>query len=105
VPFTDPERRRAYQREYRRLRRAGRAETPARVELPAPLRIRTAVEVLGLIEEQVNAVRRDPDLKSLERARCIGALAGVALRAVETGQLEQRLAALEAVLKARGKAS
>lgn len=101
MPFRDPEQRRAYQAEYRRSRRAGRAETPARVELPVPYRVQTAREILGLLEEQINAVRMDPNLETIQRARCIATLAGVALRAVESGQLEERLDALEGVLKNR----
>jgi hypothetical protein len=101
MPYRDPERRRAYQAEYRRLKRAGRLETPARVELPAQFRLQTARDVLALLEEQINSVRWDPAVSTLERARCIGSLAGVALRAVEAGQLEERLAALEAVLGSR----
>ena len=101
MPFRDPERRRAYQAEYRRSRRAGRAETPARVELPAPYRVQTAREILGLLEEQINAVRMDPELETTQRARCIATLANTALRALESGQLEERLGALEAILKYR----
>jgi hypothetical protein len=37
----------------------------------------------------------------LEKARCVGYLAGVALRAIEAGDLAARLEAVEAVLKAR----
>ena len=101
MPFKDPERRRAYQAEYRRQQRAGEGERPGRSSVPAPLRLQTAREVLALVEEQVNAVRADLALGTLERARCLGYLAGVALRAVETGDLEARLEALEGVLKAR----
>ena len=101
MPFADPERRREYQRERARLRRAGRAEAPARVELPEPVRVQTARDVLELLEEQLNLLRADLGLGTVERARAIGSLAGVALRAVETADLEARLAALESVLKAR----
>jgi hypothetical protein len=101
MPFKDPERRRSYQAEYRRQQRAGHGERPGRSSLPAPFRLQTAREVLALLEEQVNAVRADPAVKTLERARCLGYLAGIALRAVETGELESRLDSLEAVLKER----
>jgi hypothetical protein len=101
VPFKDPEARRDYQRSYRQLQRAGRAEKPPRPLLPSPLRLRTAQELLGLLEEQINAVRMDGALGTVERARCVGSLAGVALRAVETADLERRLIALEAVLNSR----
>ena len=101
MPFRDPERRRAYQRERAQLRRAGRADAPAKASLPAPVRIQTARDLLGLLEEQLNALRGDPALGTVERARSIGSLAGVALRAVETADLEQRVEALEAVLAGR----
>lgn len=102
MPFADPEQRRAYQREYaRRRRHGGEGPPPGQVALPAPFRLNTARQVLALIEEQVNAVRADPALSSVERARCIGALANTALRAVQVGDLEARLESLEAVLSAR----
>jgi hypothetical protein len=101
MPFRDPEQPRVYQREYRQLRRAGRIDSPGRAVLLAPLRLRTAREILALVEEQVNAVRADPALRTIERARCVGSLAGVALRAVETPDPEARVEAVEAVLHAR----
>ena len=102
MPFSDPERRREYQRDRARLRRAGRADNPAKVALPDPIRVQTARDVLELLAEQINLLRADLSLGTVERARTLGALAGVALRAVETADLEARLAALEAVLKVRG---
>ena len=101
MPFADPERRREYQRERARLRRAGRADAPVKAELPEPVRIKTARDVLELLAEQINALRADLSLGTVERARCLGGLAGVALRAVETADLEARLAALEAALNLR----
>jgi hypothetical protein len=101
MPFADVERRREYQRERARLRRAGRTDAPVRAELPAPVRIKTARDVLELLGEQINVLRADLSLGTIERARCLGGLAGVALRAVETADLEARLAALETALKVR----
>jgi hypothetical protein len=101
MPFADPERRREYQRERARLRRAGRVDAPVRAELPAPLRIQTARDVLEVLGEQINALRADSSLGTVERARTLGGLAGVTLRAVETANLEARLAALEAALNLR----
>jgi hypothetical protein len=102
MPFRNPERRREYQRDRARLRRAGRADSPAKTALPGPIRVQTARDVLKLLGEQINLLRADLGLGTVERARALGALAGVALRAVETADLEARLAALEAVLNARG---
>jgi hypothetical protein len=57
--------------------------------------------VIDLLEEQVAAIRAEKDAGTLEKARVVGFLAGVALRAIEAGNLAARLEALEAVLKAR----
>jgi hypothetical protein len=57
--------------------------------------------VLALLEEQVGAVRADESLTTVERARTIGYLAGVSLRAIETCDLAARLEAVEATLKGR----
>ena len=102
MPFTNPDRARDYQREYRRTRRAGDAcTTPCTTRLPLEFRLRTAADVLDLLEEQVDAVVKDTESTALEKARCIGFLAGVTLRAIEAGDLAARLEAMEAVLKTR----
>jgi hypothetical protein len=66
-----------------------------------PVRLKTAADVLVLLEQQVNAVRADGEAGPLEKARVIGYLAGLGLRAVEAGNLEARIEMLEAVLKQR----
>ena len=102
MPYVDPERGRQYQRAYRRTRRAGDScTTPCTTLLPLEFRLRTAADVLDLLEEQVDAVVKDADSTALEKARCIGFLCGVTLRAIEAGDLAARLEAVEAVLKAR----
>ena len=91
---------RAYFREYRRIRRGGdECSTP----LPAEFRLETAGDVIALIENQVQAVLDDAEGGALEKARCVGYLASVSLKAIECGNLAARLEALEAVLKARKK--
>lgn len=92
MPDLDPGRARDYQREYCRLRRSGEART---TPVPAPFRLKAAADVVALIEEQVAAVRADEGAGTLEKARTIGFLAGVALGAIE---------ALEGVLKQRREA-
>ena len=66
-----------------------------------PVRLRTAADVLALLGQQIDAVRNDARAGPLEKARLIGRLAGVGLRAVEVGNLEGRVEMLEAVLKQR----
>jgi hypothetical protein len=102
MPFSDPDRAREYQREYRRLRRSGdTCTTPGTTPVPLPFRLQTAADVLDLLEEQVAAVRADQQAGALEKARTIGYLCGITLKAIEAGNLAARLEMLEAVLKQR----
>jgi len=102
MPYADREHARVYFREYRRLRRAGDdCSTPCSTRLPAGFRLDTAGDVIALIESQVEAVLEDAEAGTLEKARLIGYLASVSLKAIECGNLAARLEALEAVLKAR----
>lgn len=102
MPFSDADRARDYQREYRRTRRAGDdCTTPCTTPVPLPFRLQTAADVLALLGEQVEAVRGEQEAGTLEKARTVGYLAGIALRAIEAGNLAARLEVLEAVLKLR----
>jgi hypothetical protein len=101
MPYSDPEKQRDYQREYKRMQRAGSSQTPGQTLVPLPFRLKTAQDVLALIEEQVNAVREEPEAGTLEKARTVGYLAGIALKAVEVADLSGRVEALEQVLRKR----
>jgi hypothetical protein len=102
MPYSDPDRARDYQREYRRLRREGDScTTPSTTPVPLPFRLKTAADVLALLEEQVEAVRSETEASTLEIARVIGYLAGISLKAIEAGNLAARIEMLEMVLKAR----
>jgi hypothetical protein len=101
MPYKDTEKQRAYQRDYGRLRRAGDTQTPRQTPVPTEFRLKTASDVVALLEEQVAAVRDDATLGTVERARTIGYLAATALRAIEAGDMAARVEALEAVLKLR----
>ena len=102
MPFADPNRARSYFRDYRRLRRGGDPRsTPGSTPLPLEFRLETAADVIALLEDQVEAVLTDGEAGTLEKARCIGYLAGISLKAIECGNLAGRLESLEAALKAR----
>ncbi len=101
MPYKDPAQRRGYDRDYKRMQRSGGGPTPGQTLVPLPFRLKTAADVLKLLEEQVAAVRGDELAGTLEKARCIGYLAGTALKAIEAGDLAARLEAVEAVLKGR----
>ncbi len=102
MPFANPEHARTYQREYRRTRRAGDlCTTPSTSDIPVTFRLQTAQDVIDLLEEQVTLVRAEAQTGALEKARTVGFLAGVALRAIEAGNLAARIEHLERVLKNR----
>src|SRR5262245_15236967 len=101
MPFADADRARQYQREYRRVQRAGQGCTPCTTPVPPALRLRAAADVLALLEEQVQAVRAAPEAGALAKARAVGYLAAIALKAIEAGNLAARIEALEAVLTQR----
>src|SRR5262249_6019674 len=66
-----------------------------------PFRLKTVADVLALLEEQVRVLQADEEAGPLQKARTAGYLAGVALRAIETGNLAARIEMLERVLKLR----
>jgi hypothetical protein len=101
MAYADPEKQRAYQRDYQRLRRGGVCQTPGQTQVPSEFRIRTARDVLNLLAEQIDAVRAEEEAGTLEKARCIGYLGGIALKAVEIADLSDRVEAMEKVLKKR----
>jgi hypothetical protein len=82
----------------RRRRRPGEDGTRP---IPLPIRLKTAADLLTLLEEQITAVRSEEAAGVLEKARVVGFLAGLGLRAIEAGNLEARIQMLEAVLKQR----
>ena len=53
---------------------------------------------MELVQEQIDAVRRDPAARAIEKARCIALLIGVALRTLEQRDLTSRLEAIEAIV-------
>ena len=102
MPYKDPEKARAYQREYRRLRRGGDTRTtPGTTLVPTDFRLQTAQDVIDLLAEQIAAVRREQEAGALEKARCIAYLAGISLKAIEAGSITARIEALEGVLSQR----
>jgi hypothetical protein len=78
------------------LARHGRVigETPA---APEPMPIDSLGDIKKIIQRAVNDVMGLES--SLSRARTLGYLAGVAIKAIEVGELERRIAALEELMK------
>jgi hypothetical protein len=100
MPFADRDKARDYQRSYRREQRAAGC-TGAGTTLPLEFRLQTAQDVIDLLQEQVAAGRADQEAGTLEKARVVGYLAAVTLKAIEAGNTAARLEALEMILKQR----
>src|SRR5438045_1167900 len=66
-----------------------------------PMPFQRPDDVLAVIEEQANAVRADPVAEPGEKARTLGFLASVALRAIEAKDQGARVEAITRVLKLR----
>lgn len=87
--------------EQRRARQAGGNTRAAKVlsaETPAK-NIKTVADVSGLLSDTIHQVRTgalDPKV-----ANCVGYLSGILLKAIEVGEIEERLAAMEAVVGQR----
>ena len=64
-----------------------------------PVTIRTVGDVVTLLERAVNDVLGLEN--SIARARCLGYLGGVIVKALEMGELEERLAEIERILGER----
>ena len=91
MPFADPEKRKQYDAEFKRKARAAEP-CPTRLTLPVEFRAKTAADVLALLNEQLDTLRQDASLGSVERAKAVGYLAGISLRAIEAGDVAARLA-------------
>ncbi len=65
------------------------------------IRVQTPQDVIDLIEEQVAALRAETMLGTVERARAIAYLAGIARKAMEANTLAARVEILERVLQQR----
>jgi hypothetical protein len=69
--------------------------------IPVSERILGAAEVLCVLKSQIDALLADAKISTVERARTVAYVASVALRAIESATLEERLAAVEQVLSER----
>ena len=99
MPYKDPEKNRQYHRDYQRQCRSGLTACQT-LNLDGPAKIQTAQDVLDLMEHTINEVR-GADADALVKARCVGYLAAITLKAVETANLEARVEAVEKTLKIR----
>ncbi len=101
MPYKDKDQereyQREYQREYKRMKRAGEHKTPGKELNPED--IITAKGLLKLLTDVIAEVR-GTEADPFTRARCIGYLCSIALKTVETADLEERITQLENSYKA-----
>ena len=87
------------------LRRIEKLEARAAAEAANPsvpaLPLREPADVVLLLAEQAEAVRRDPHASPAERAKALSLVAALALRAMDAAGGRARVEALERALKAR----
>lgn len=115
MPYSDPDRQRAWDAARQRRKRAerrgakvGRSDRPQALSIvvldgPAgPVRLRSAAEIIGLLEDEVTLFRKNGERMSPgDRLRTLGYALGIAARLLEVGPLEERLAALEEAIEQR----
>ena len=92
MSYKDKNKQAEYQREWQRMKNAGTNKTPGRTLNPSD--IKTAQGLLDTLADTISevvAAEADP----LIRARCIGYLISIGLKAVETADLESRITKLE----------
>jgi hypothetical protein len=98
MPYSDPEQRRRVKRESMRRARAKGSTGSTLAALPGddapPL---TAESIAAIVARALQ--RAEHELAGAEHARAIAALASVALRALETRELAERLRALERAVR------
>ncbi len=80
-----------------------RREKSSSVGARTPPRLSTPADILKLLEEAAAVLQSDPFAEPAAKARAMGHLAAVALKAIETNNLAARVALLEMVLKQRPK--
>jgi hypothetical protein len=86
----------------RRIRRLETLiEQAGAAEKPPARRLQTVQDVIDLLHEQVEMLRAARWAGTVQKARAIGYLAGIARKAIETGTLAARLEMLRQVLQAR----
>ncbi len=66
--------------------------------------VQTAADVRRMLATQIENVTANPDLDPIRKAQVIAQLTRVALRAIELANLEERVEAIEAMLRRRKQA-
>ena len=95
MSYKDPEKQKAYQRQWQRSRRAGETVGFKVLRVSSPEEIRTAQGLLGVLAGLIKEVLTTKEGDIFMKARTAGYLISIGLRAVEVADLEARLTNLE----------
>jgi hypothetical protein len=80
--------------------KGGKAPKPRQGALQMePIQIKAIPDLLRLIEDTINRVRTEP--MTHQKANCIGYLANIALRTLESGQLADKLDLINSIVVGR----
>ena len=104
MPIKDKEKRRSYNREYARLRRAGQPTGSRGVEVlrvSNPEQTETARGLLRVLGDLLGEVLTTEQGDIFMRARTAGYLISIGLKAVEVADLEGRITNLEKVMEVK----
>ena len=101
MPFKNAMKRRDWDRNRRRRQRARAITIAGTRKFPSdPKPLETAKDTLVAVAEQISLLRC-ADIDIVVRTRATGYLAGVALKAIEITEVEERLSALEEAIEAQ----
>ncbi len=95
MPYKNLERQREYQRQWQRSRRAGNSEGFKVVRVSSPEEIKTANALLSVLTGLIKEVLETKEGDVFMRARTVGYLISIGLKAIEVADLESRLTNLE----------
>lgn len=98
MPYRDPEKQREYKRNWQREKRE--RDRQERAE-GAGTQLQSPDDVLEVIEEQVDALRRDRRLRSTERAKAIALLTAQSLKVIEARDVGRKVAGIASVVSRR----
>jgi hypothetical protein len=100
MSYKDPEKRRQAKRKSEQQRRARRRALRSSSSIPGEtVQTRSVMDLLLILEEQINAVRKAEGVDVTERARCLAYLIASQTRLLELSIMDSRMKAIEERLK------
>lgn len=100
--YKDPEVRKAYNRDQMRERRSSAAPSSVTRNTPIEWRASTAQDIKEIVAEQLNRLLNS-DIDVAVQSRAVASLASVAIKLIETADLERRINELEGVISPKPK--